>query len=67
MNFYVAELGSIKRIYDKDVYMVTDSVDKSLKDIQRKLKNENPSHPFASFLMGKWCVFKNKLIPILMT
>ena len=65
--FFVSELGGIKRVDDKDVYIVTESAEKALKDLNRKLKQENPNYPLVRYYLGKWGVFRDNLIPIIHT
>lgn len=61
------ELGGIKRIQDQDIYIVTDSVEKGLKDLLRMITRANKNNPIVIYYLNKWNVAKTNLIPIIIT
>lgn len=61
------ELGGIKRIQDQDIYIVTDSVEKGLKDLFRMITRANKNNPIVIYYLNKWNVAKTNLIPIIIT
>jgi hypothetical protein len=61
------ELGGIKRIQDQDIYIVTDSVEKGLKDLLRMITRANKNNPIVIYYLNKWNVAKTNMIPIIIT
>ena len=58
-------VGTIKNINNFDVYVKHDQCEVSIKDIHKRLKNENISNPIIKLTLGEWRFLQNDLMPLL--
>jgi len=64
--YCVQEVGGIKQVEGKDVYVKGPDCEASLKDIHRYIRRDNPDISLVRDELGKWLFLQKDLLPLLL-